>query len=103
MQVDHADASTKVSHNVWSWAEERREAELAKCVVRCQPCHVKKTTASGEHARGEVNGRAKLTAAKVLEIRASELSQRQLAGIYGVSQPAIKDVKLGRTWKHVRV
>lgn len=101
LQVDHIDAEFKVTHRVWSWSKKRREAELAKCVVRCRPCHAKKTTALGEHARGEKNGSAKLTAAKVLEIRASNLSQRKLAAIYNVSQPTIKDIKLRRIWKHV--
>jgi hypothetical protein len=43
LEVDHVDPSTKVDHRVWSWSNERREKELAKCVVRCRPCHRKKT------------------------------------------------------------
>ena len=39
LELDHSDPDLKVCHRVWSWAQERREAELAKCVVRCGPCH----------------------------------------------------------------
>lgn len=46
LQIDHIDPATKVSHNIWSWSAERRAAELAKCAVRCHPCHVVKTWAT---------------------------------------------------------
>jgi hypothetical protein len=39
LEVHHRDRSTKVDHKVWSWSKERRDAELAKCVVLCRPCH----------------------------------------------------------------
>ena len=42
-QVDHIDPSKKVSHNVWSWSEERRLKELEKCQVLCVTCHRKKS------------------------------------------------------------
>lgn len=40
--VDHRDPKEKVDHKVWSWREDRREAELAKCDVRCDSCHRKR-------------------------------------------------------------
>lgn len=43
LQVDHIDGKTKISHRVWSWSAPRREAELAKCQVLCQPHHHEKT------------------------------------------------------------
>lgn len=99
-QVDHVDASAKVTHRVWSWSKERREAELAKCVVRCGPCHAKKTTASREHARGEAHGSARLTAELAKKIKAHVgLPQRTLATMYGVSQSTVRDIRSGRTWK----
>src|ERR1700756_2219169 len=61
-EVDHQDYSKKVEHRVWSWSKGRRDAELAKCVVRCRPCHYAKT--SREHAErfcGEKQARAALT------------------------------------------
>jgi hypothetical protein len=46
LEVDHIDPSTKVDHNVWSWAQKRRENELAKCQVLCHSCHKSKTVAA---------------------------------------------------------
>ncbi len=39
LEVHHLDPSQKVSHRIWSWSKERREAELAKCIVLCRKCH----------------------------------------------------------------
>ena len=49
LQADHIDPAgksphIKISHNVWSWSKEKREAELAKCQVLCESCHKKKTS-----------------------------------------------------------
>jgi len=46
LELDHIDPATKVDHSVWSWSEERRLAELAKCQVLCGKCHKEKTAAS---------------------------------------------------------
>lgn len=43
LEVDHIDPETKVNHNVWSWKEERRLGELAKCQILCYDCHKNKT------------------------------------------------------------
>lgn len=43
LQVDHIDPTQKVTHNVWSWTATRRNAELAKCQVLCERCHIIKT------------------------------------------------------------
>lgn len=43
LEVDHIDRSTKVTHKVWSWAKDKRLAELAKCQVLCKKCHLDKT------------------------------------------------------------
>ena len=40
LHFHHFDPAIKVSHNVWSWTEERRREELAKCIVLCRSCHV---------------------------------------------------------------
>lgn len=39
IELDHKDPTQKVSHRIWSWAKEKREAEIAKCEPRCRPCH----------------------------------------------------------------
>jgi hypothetical protein len=43
LELDHIDRSKKVSHRIWSWSEERRLKEIAKCAVRCKKCHLVKT------------------------------------------------------------
>jgi hypothetical protein len=45
--------------------------------------------------------RTKLTEAEVLEIRASDLRQRELAELYGVSVSLISLIRLRRAWCHV--
>lgn len=39
LEIHHRDPAEKVAHAIWSWSEERRTAELAKCDVLCAPCH----------------------------------------------------------------
>ena len=40
LEIHHLEPSQKESNAVWSWCQERRERELAKCVVWCHKCHV---------------------------------------------------------------
>lgn len=57
LEVDHIDSLQKVSHNLWSWSEERRNAELVKCQVLCHGCHVEKTIEQmprTDHGRGQM-------------------------------------------------
>ena len=55
----------------------------------------------GTDTRGEKNSRAKLTEAQILEIRASDESQRVLAKKYGVSQHNISNIVCRKYWKHL--
>jgi hypothetical protein len=41
LELHHLDTSKKENHAIWSWGEKRREAEIAKCIVLCRPCHQK--------------------------------------------------------------
>ena len=43
LELDHIDPSKKVSHNIWSWNEERRLLEISKCQVLCKIHHLEKT------------------------------------------------------------
>lgn len=43
LELDHIDPSTKVSNKIWSWSEERRNEEIAKCQILCEDCHTDKT------------------------------------------------------------
>jgi len=57
----------------------------------------------GTMARGERVGTSKLTEEDVRAIRRSCGSQRELARQFNVSRCAIRDVKVGRCWRHVDV
>lgn len=97
--LDHRDPKLKVSHRIWSWCRERREAELAKCQALCRYCHRLKTAA--EAARGERARCAKLTTEDVRLIRSSRLPGVVLADLLGVGKSTISSVRNRRTWKHV--
>lgn len=49
LQFDHIDPRTKLSHCIWTWGPERRAAELAKCQLLCEQCHIQKTIDNNEH------------------------------------------------------
>ncbi|AVI04753.1 HNH endonuclease [Mycobacterium phage LifeSavor] len=51
LNLDHIDPTKKVSHNIWSWSQVRRDAEIAKCQVLCLPCHKDKTAADRKYKR----------------------------------------------------
>lgn len=106
LQLDHVNLDLKVSHRIWSWKLERRLAELAKCVSRCRPCHVGKTSARKEQSQpGVLNRGAKLTEEQVLEIYARRMygdeTGRALASEFGVSPTSISAICTGRKWKYL--
>lgn len=81
----------------------------------CNPAHLKPGTradnmldmvADGTSTGGERNPAAKLTETGVREIHrvhAEEgLSQRALAGRFGISQQSVSDILIGRTWAHLK-
>lgn len=39
LELHHRNPDRKVSHNIWSWGEKRRQTEIDKCVVLCGGCH----------------------------------------------------------------
>lgn len=39
LEIHHVDPSQKLGHKIWSWRDEKREAELTKCIVLCRKCH----------------------------------------------------------------
>lgn len=39
--LHHLNKDTKEGHNIWSWSEKRRVAEIKKCIVLCDSCHRK--------------------------------------------------------------
>ncbi len=108
LQVDHVDPSDKVTHSVWSWSKERRDAELAKCQVLCRRCHKTKSLENGDlGSPGESNPNSILTAEEVLEIRRiykkydPEFGGAALGRRFGVTKYAISDIVLRKKWKHI--
>lgn len=105
LELDHIDPALKVSHRIFSWSESRRLAEIAKCQILCHDCHVQKCRDNNEHARGEANGMAKLTEAKIIqarELRAEGMSFRKIGEAVGVANTTIQDALAGITWKHLQ-
>lgn len=82
----------------------------------CNPLHLKGGT-QGENvrdkvrkdrqAKGSANGRAKLTEDQVVEIkrllRAGDISQAEIARTFRISKSVIRDIRRGRTWRHVEL
>ena len=97
LQLDHVDAKQKMSHRIWSWSAALREAELAKCVVRCRFCHKIKTDELS-HERAQ-----KLSADQVREIRIryvpGEITQQELAEDYGISREMVSQIVRWKYWK----
>lgn len=91
LEVDHADASLKVAHRVWSWAEDRRLAELEKCVVRCQSCHKKKTKLNGENAVCNHKVSDGTVQEVVSRYQSEAITQKDLGKEYGVSQQSVSE------------
>lgn len=61
----------------------------------------------GRHARkapkGEASGVAKLTDERVRFIRANpQMGHKEIADLWGVSPNAIRGVRIGRTWTHIK-
>jgi hypothetical protein len=108
LELDHVDASTKVSHNVFSWSSQRLGKELEKCVVRCRPCHWAKTVASGElrPVQGERHPNAKLNSEQVREIRrireVEKIPFAEIALRFGVGRVAISQICSGARWGHLK-
>jgi len=102
LEVDHIDPALKVSHSVWSWSKARRDAELAKCVVRCYRCHKKKSAT--EVPRGSATSFAVLTEGQVAEarrlVRADGVSMTELGRRWGVKGDTVR--KAAREgWSHI--
>lgn len=106
LRLDHIEPKSKTNHRVWSWSQIRRNIELAKCQILCEPCHKEKTYLNHEKARGEAVGVSKLTEVNVREIRSrwenSYCTKRGLAREYGVDEKVIRLLLKGEIWKHVQ-
>lgn len=106
LEIDHVDPKLKINHRVWSWSRQRRETELAKCVVRCVGCHQQKTTTHRESGflPGSAHPLAALTEDQVHSIREQVgwgASQADMARLFKVQKMTISRIVNRHTWKHV--
>lgn len=107
LEVDHIDASQKELNPsaIWSRRQEIREAELAKCQVLCNPCHIAKSIANKECRRGSQASWAILTEADVIILRelyaAGGVTFRELGERYGVHRDTVRKAVRKTGWQHV--
>jgi hypothetical protein len=106
LRLHHKDRKLKVTHKVWSWSEQRRHEELAKCEVLCQQCHVAHHRKDDTYHSGL--GRTpigiKLDPTIVSDIRilkTSKKSNRKIGLMLNIPRQTIDDVVSGRTWSWV--
>ena len=103
LQLDHVDPDKKISHRIWSWSEERREEEIAKCQVLCKPCHRSKTF--DQRPKGSNTANSRLTEEQVVEIRelyqSGSWTYQRLADRYHVGKRTVADVIKRVTWSHI--
>ena len=101
LELDHIDPSTKISNNIWSWSQVRREAEIAKCQILCADCHTEKTVENWEHAHGETHGWAKLTEEQMIEALEDYATGRftfaRLGNRYGVHRDTFRHAWKGES------
>ena len=107
---------TALGHRVL-WLELHGPLSAEECVCHrcdvprcCNPDHLylgthqdnmRDRNEKGRQARGERQGRAKLTAAEVLAIRADPRSQYRLGRAYGVHQTTVGRIKRGDLWRYL--
>lgn len=115
-------------HSAHRWAYEQVYGEIPKGMFVCHKCDTptcvnpdhlflgshsdnmrdmynKERQGKGSFRKGEKHRNAKLKETDVIEIKKLIGSEkyRDIAKRYGVSETAVADIKLGRTWGHVKV
>ena len=104
LRLDHIDPSTKISHNIWSWSQGRRDVEIAKCQVLCYSHHVQKTADNKEYLYGEQKPNSVLTEIQVLEIRSRHAEGEGLTYLgneFGVTKKTVYNIVNRKKWKHI--
>lgn len=77
----------RLSHQVWSWTPERRNAALAQAKVYCRSC------ATIEKGMRNNWWMARVPKEGIVEIRTHRLSQREYAAKYGVHKASIEKIQ----------
>ena len=102
----------KKSAHIWSCERSNKRKRLDNEHTRhlcgntpcVNPSHLRFGTSSENALDSILHGTrvAKLDKDKVIEIRKSNLSRKELGEIYMVSVPTICNIINGKTWKHVK-
>ena len=100
LELDHINPADKLHHRIWSWTEERRKAEIAKCQVLCHDCHKGKTSRENSIRQ---TGRANLASrklspeqvARIIELRKGGSGVRTIARYMGVCHSTISRLLSG--------
>ncbi len=98
LEVDHINEGDKIDHNVWSWAEKRRNDELLKCQVLCYICHREKSKAYCSMLfKGKPNvSRRKIADSKfkqATELILKGYSEREACSIAGIARGTYSSAK----------
>lgn len=113
LEFDHVNPLTKsftLAVGLAGFSEARIQDELKKCVLRCDGCHILKTSPQMRELGiniGENNKQHKLTNEQVIEIRARCVKGSKINGIralgreFGVSRVTIEYILLRKVWKHI--
>jgi len=107
LELDHIDPDTKELQPaaLWSMSDQnpKKIAEIAKCQILCEQCHLIKSGTEALH--GSRHGMAKLTEDTVMQLRqlysTGNYSYSELAIMFNVSKATIGTAMIGQTWSHV--
>jgi hypothetical protein len=104
LRVHHRDRALKISHNIWSWSQERRDKELEKCEILCHSCHVKHHLEDGAFREGvgitPINAKLNPTVVeKIWNLKKEGLSNIKIGRLLSIPRQTIDDVIAGRSWR----
>lgn len=107
LELDHINPEEKEHHSIWSWSEERRLKELAKCQVLCKTCHRLKSNAYCRLLRtgNPHTSSRKLSNGDVIFTRAllkANVSERFIANLLHVNKNVVNDIRHNRFYKDVQ-
>lgn len=110
LQFDHIDINTKTYSvsKIMMYKIDTLKNELDKCQLLCNKCHKKKSILDGSTYKNTPIGSrvysSKLAEKDIVKIKqqlANNDKMKHIAKDYNVSYETIKNIRSGRSWKHV--
>jgi hypothetical protein len=106
LELDHINRLTKITHNVWSWSEDRRNDELKKCQVLCNSCHTKKTSNYNSIImKGSEPGNKKYSDDYIYKVKKeilnTDLTLKEISLKFDIPYQTIRDISSGRRYVNV--